>query len=439
MFIDCTAPFRTQFNLRGMAEFDGHARALPVLAARLGPRWTPGPALTDRAPDDCFERYADEAGDDVPIAFKPLIILDGLEEDGDVDALGPGLRLSHVRAELFDNTIALLRYRIEGPGVAPFITSRAYSRATHQLARRLSLRANRLADDLIAEQLQVQTAPGEAEIVARPGSFLVFDDMNALVRPDGSTAWSEDASPVIWTNRTVVVAGESDLAALGQAGGLTRVPSPILGLDIRLRFGAGTVFVVADADSYTAANYQTVMGWMQFVTAQLDVFRRIFFRAHQRLTSERRSEAFAHRLNAIKAYSTNLVESYTDLTFGVQHERRFLLDTIAACYEVDRLIEVAKERVRMVIDRVGDIRAETSARGRRFFEKAAFFIGSVSVLDFVVNLLWFSKGDYTPTAEWPKDIFQPLVIIRGFSSDLVVAVAAVLIFILLAARLRARE
>lgn len=439
LFIDCTAPFRTCLNLVSGLH---HRRAYAHdVLRRIGPdRLAEGAceiAWSGQGDGHRFERYAHEGEDDTPPVFQPLAVLTGPALDPDV-ALPAGVRLGNLQVELHDSTIALARFRLEGDGVPRFVASGDYSAASHAVAVSVVERASVLVAELLAHLLERQKAlPRADRVVLRPERFLVFADIADLVGPDGAVVWSEP--PVLWTNRTVVARSEAELIDVGQAAGLRRMPSPIHGHDLRFRFAVGSVFVVADDASYEGSGYLKVMGWLQTFSAQLDILRREFPAWPPDIDRAGRGEAFVRRLNAIKRYANVLTETYVDLSLGVQHERRSLLDAIAECFEIDRHIAVIRERVATVIDQVTDVRAAANARARSLFEKAAFALAALTVVDIVINLLAFTKGGYQPDREWPAWSQAPLEAVRGFSSDTTILLTVICILILLVLRLGARE
>lgn len=438
MFIDCTAPFRTYLNLASGVH-QGRSRANDLLR-RIGPdRLAEGTCeLHWCGADDRrrFERYAHEGEDDVPPVFTPLALMTGSALTPDVP-LPAGVGLSDVHVELHDNTIALARFRLEGQGVPRFVASGDYSAVSHAIAVSIVQKASPLIGVLLGTLLEAQkAAPRRDRIILAPAEYQVFADIADLVGETGAVVWNEP--PVLWTNRTVVAADEIELIDVGHGAGLRRLPSPIHGHDFRYRFEVGSVFVVADGPSYEGAGYRKVMGWLQMFSAQLDVLRREFPTAPPDV-DRARGEAFIHRLNAIKRYANALTDTYVDLSLGVQHERRHLLDAIAECFEIDRLIAITRSRVATVIDQVTDLRAAANARARSLFEKAAFALAALTVVDIVINLLWFTKGDYQPETEWPAWSQAPLEMVRGFSSDTVILLTVVCILVLLTLRLGARE
>lgn len=439
MFIDCTAPFRTCLNLVSGA----HQRRPETLAvlARIAPgHLADGACRVDWITGDGrrrFERYTHEGEDDVPSLLTPLAVLTG-EALVPSAGLPTAVSISDVRVELHDSTIALARFRLEGVGTAALVAGGESSQITHALASDIVARASALIRELLDTLLTAQARlPRRERLVLKTSQFLVFADIADLAGPDGAVVWSEP--PILWTNRTVVADSEAELIEAGHGASLRRMPSPVNGHDLRYRFEVGSVFVVADEESYAGSGYLNVMGWLQLFSAQLDVMRREFPAAPTGLDDRRKSETFVRRLNAIKRYANALTETYTDLSLGLQHERRFLLDAIAECFEIDRLIAVIRRRVATVIDQVADVRAAANARARSLFEKAAFALAALTVIDIVINLLWFTKGDYRPAEEWPTWSQAPLEIVRGFSSDTAIMVTMICILVLLAMRMGARE
>lgn len=438
MFIDCTAPFRTCLNLAGGV----HLRRTRTneLLERLGPdRLADGACEVRWCSADNrrrFQRYTHEGEDDVPSIFMPLALLSGPALAPDV-LMPAGVVLGDVHVELHDNTIALAQFRLEGEGTPQLVASGEYSALSHAVAVSIVERASVLIGALVAALLEAQkTLPRRDRIVLAPVDFQVFGDIADLVRADGGVVWNEP--PVLWTNRTVVATDEIELIDVGHGAGLRRLPSPIHGHDFRYRLEVGSVFVVADAPSYEGSGYRKVMGWLQMFSAQLDVLRREFPTAPPDV-DRAHGEAFIQRLNAIKRYANALTDTYADLSLGVQHERRHLLDAIAECFEIDRLITIARGRVATVIDQVTDLRAAANARARSLFEKAAFALAALTVVDIVINLLWFAKGDYRPETEWPAWPRAPLEVVGKFSSDTAILLTVVCILVLLILRLRARE
>ncbi len=433
-----TAPFRTLFNLNTDATAAAAGRAARLfadIARRLADRHG-GEAFTAwRDPADQFAQYVTLSDDSVPASALPAIVARYPAEQAaalapdaaaeiqnlsEIVASGPRVSLSDLQIHLFDNTLSLIRYVVKVRGLhvsdaKPFLD--AFDPAAYRASVAVARHAHVVVADAAEAAAALEAGPhaperGGAPIVRQPGGFLAFADVNFPHRDDVDVAndrrWPEDVDSVLWAARTLCLPlPHQDLAE--EIATHWRVTAETRGAipgapDRWMACNIGSSVYLGTSEEFEAAGLAAALDKIQYFYALCDVIRRMFRDRYADLVddiTERRFTAVDAMVTRLNSQVSFAVSEYEEVALGLQLGRKWLFERFVAVYEMHRVIETMRMKQEAVTELVRDLRERFRKRSQRRIETAAFAIGGVTLVDFVLNLAAFSRDEVQPDAFWP--------------------------------------
>jgi hypothetical protein len=454
MKILLSAPFRIDIELTPHASVNRDAPLVAALGAALRSlRLADSPFVVEEARS--HERpgmlYGSLGEDATPATVLPLVRLTHRQPDSVVppaaDLRGTVLA---VNCQLHDRSLAVLDIEVEvvdpadGPALAWLGQLDAWS--------------NRLAAQLIDEATPTLRATCAALQRAR------LPDGQAVVRAIGSTSACFDMAsgrnaaapyPLLWVSRVLCVP-----AALARSPAITawthgqyEALEPIAVGQQRAHLGVGNSVLIGDEDGTTASavlqGLQMANGLYAIVHVLTHNQRTLI---HRLVESEIQSDWRSGWRNlwragprpqdgaALAAAATVSIrkaldvfeQDHEDTLVGLQGMRRTVVSTYLARWRFDLLIKTCRKRIASAQAMVDDANAQRNRRYARVVESTLVVIGSVTVLDFTLNLLTFVYA----VAELDDGYYGLIDLARGAPPDLILNVLLVMLVLLALERFR---
>lgn len=166
----------------------------------------------------------------------------------------------------------------------------------------------------------------------------------------------------------------------------------------------GSSIYLGSAEEFDGGGLAAALDKIQYFYALFDVIRRMFRDRYADLVDgirERTFSAVDGMVTRLNSQVSIAASEYEEVALGLQLDRKWLFERFVSVYEMDRVIESMRMKQRAVVELVHDLRARFRKRSQQRIETAAFAIGGVTLVDFVLNLAAYSRDEVQPDAFWP--------------------------------------
>lgn len=228
-----------------------------------------------------------------------------------------------------------------------------------------------------------------------------------------------DIFATMWNSRTVVLSDDQELSDVLQEW--TSDQTAVRGDGYRFDFGRNWL-VKRDGAAYVSVlNHYLAL---QYFAAKCEIMLRAASRLHDELKQRGLPSNRRLAVTRLRWMLEDTLMQYSDVKIHRQGDRDFFAQ-VAGLYEIEAMLESVKERLEMLQRRVDEVDGASSRRYVLLVQSVLVFIGSLALVDLLLNMMWFSVDETGRSRVESDGLVGPLQWLVDASPDLIVGAALV--------------